>query len=267
LSGGIDYVFPAGISLAPGEHLLVVDFDPVLDPAALAGFRGLYGISTNIEVYGPFSGNLNNGGDEVGLNRPDRPQSSGPDTGFVPYVLADRVAYDNAWPWPIGWVDGGGHALQRSAPFLYGNEPLNWFGGVPSPGMANSVPTEDTDGDGIPDLVEIGMGLNPDNPDDGAEDPDKDGASNYEEYVAGTGHLDPESNLHFIRIAVGVNTVLTFEAVATKTYSILYKDALLGAEWTTLSDVSAPAVNRIEDITDTNAGPTRFYILVTPAVP
>ena len=42
LGGGVAYTFPAGVSLAPGAYLLVADFDPVLDPSALASFRSAY---------------------------------------------------------------------------------------------------------------------------------------------------------------------------------------------------------------------------------
>ena len=71
----------------------------------------------------------------------------------------------------------------------------------------------------------------------------------------------------FIGIAVGSNTVLTFDAVAAKTYSVLYKDALSDAGWSKLTDVPAPAVDQTETVVDTAAGSTRFYVLVTPATP
>src|SRR5687768_12910776 len=41
----------------------------------------------------------------------------------------------------------------------------------------------DTDGDGIPDDVELVNGLNPNNPVDGFEDPDRDGLTNKEELI------------------------------------------------------------------------------------
>lgn len=264
LGGGIDYTFQAGASLGAGAYLLVVDFDPVLEPATLTTFRAHYGISTNIAVHGPFLGSLNNGGDVVELYRPDSPQGPGPDEGFVPYVLADRVAYHNAAPWPTGPVTGRGHALMRTAPILYGNEPLNWFGGTPTPGAENRVSTIDTDGDGIPDHAEDAMGLNKNNPADGALDPDEDGASDYAEWVAGTNHRDPASYLRLIGIAVGACTQLTFDAVAAKTYSVLYKDAMVDTTWSKLTDVSAAGVNTPQKVVDSRVNPQRFYILATP---
>ena len=44
----------------------------------------------------------------------------------------------------------------------------------------------DTDGDGIPDDYEIAHGLNPNNPVDALEDPDRDGLTNLQEYLFGT---------------------------------------------------------------------------------
>jgi hypothetical protein len=68
----------------------------------------------------------------------------------VPYVIADRVNYADASPWPGGAVDGGGLSLQRLAGTLYGNEPLNWVAATPTPGTGNGTTSPDTDNDGIP---------------------------------------------------------------------------------------------------------------------
>lgn len=52
----------------------------------------------------------------------------------------------------------------------------------------------DSDGDGIPDLIEIQLGLNPNDPSDALGDLDGDGFSNLEEYKAGTDPKDPKSH-------------------------------------------------------------------------
>jgi hypothetical protein len=51
----------------------------------------------------------------------------------------------------------------------------------------------DTDGDGIPDMVELAWGLDPQNPADAHEDMDGDGFTNLEEYLAKTDPRDPAS--------------------------------------------------------------------------
>ncbi len=52
----------------------------------------------------------------------------------------------------------------------------------------------DTDGDGIPDDVEISVGLNPNDPIDAFEDQDRDGLTALEEYNLGTKILVPDSD-------------------------------------------------------------------------
>ncbi|MGA1822625.1 MAG: Ig domain-containing protein, partial [Thermoplasmatota archaeon] len=52
----------------------------------------------------------------------------------------------------------------------------------------------DTDGDGIPDNIEIQWGLDHMDPDDALLDPDEDGLTNLEEYQEGTDPLDPDTD-------------------------------------------------------------------------
>jgi hypothetical protein len=55
------------------------------------------------------------------------------------------------------------------------------------------IDTLDTDGDGIPDKVELAWGLDPQNPADAHEDLDGDGFTNLEEFRDGTDPRDPAS--------------------------------------------------------------------------
>jgi hypothetical protein len=62
--------------------------------------------------------------------------------------------------------------------------------------------------------------------------------------------------------------VLSFQAEAGKSYSVLFKDALGDAAWEKLKDIAAPGISALVIVTDeTPTAPTRFYRLVTPAQP
>ncbi|MBM4017445.1 MAG: hypothetical protein FJ288_03810, partial [Planctomycetes bacterium] len=125
---GVAFTFPAGASIPAGGYALVVKTDP-------AAFRTKYGIAPSVEIYGPYSGALDNDGETVELSRPGEPQPG----GYVPYVRADRVTYNDAPPWPE-WPDGHGPSLIRRAPADYGNDVANWTVGRAggSPGAANT---------------------------------------------------------------------------------------------------------------------------------
>jgi hypothetical protein len=118
--------------------LLVVGFDPAMDPLGLAAFRSRYAVPTSVPVYGPYSGKLDNAGERLELLKPDPPSETGsPGDAFVPLVLVDKVDYSDAPPWPADGVDGGGLSLQRRNAAAYGNDPTNWLAAVPTPGWAN----------------------------------------------------------------------------------------------------------------------------------
>ncbi len=127
LTDAVDFEFSTGAVLPPGGYLLVVGFDPA-NATALANFRANNFVPTNIPVYGPWSGSLDNVSDVVELKRPDAP-----DTNSVPYILVERVAYRNTAPWPTA-ADGLGLTLQRIVRTTYANDPTNWAAAAPTPG-------------------------------------------------------------------------------------------------------------------------------------
>lgn len=124
LSGGVSYLFPTGLVVAPCSPLIVCATSPV-------AFRAQYGLSTNIPVYGPWTGSLNNAGDSLKLRRPGDPE---PD-GSVPQYRVDRVAFEPVSPWPLQ-ANSGGRSLERQALEAYGNDPANW---APS-SLSNGTP-------------------------------------------------------------------------------------------------------------------------------
>jgi hypothetical protein len=191
IRGGVDFEFPPGVALSSRAFALIVSFNPVTNTTALNAFRSTYGIPGGVPIFGPYRGKLDNGGEEITLLRPDAPQTSGSEAGFVPYLLTDRLAYDDDSPWPVT-TDGGGASLQRRRPYEYGNDPVNWKGEGPTPARPN-VPGSsytDADADGISDAWELANGLSSSNRADADADADGDGESNLHEYWAGT---DPQT--------------------------------------------------------------------------
>ncbi len=261
LRDGVDFDFAPGTVITAGSYLLVVSFDPVNDPVALAAFRATYNLGVNVPIVGPFSGKLDNGGETVELYMPDRPEGPGDaNPGYVPYILVERVKYDDVLPWPA-LADGTGLSLQRLNNNLYGNDPNNWQADSPTPGPASNP---DSDNDGMPDdweaLHGLVVGVN-----DSGGDPDDDGMTNVEEYQAGT---DPQNPLSYLLLTIvgGGPAMLEFLAMADRSYTIEYVDALDGRPWQRFTNVAAGA-QRLVQLPAGTSPTVRFFRLRTPVRP
>ncbi|MCA9201006.1 MAG: lamin tail domain-containing protein, partial [Planctomycetales bacterium] len=88
LDGGVRYEFPAG-TILPGQQQLVIASDPI----RLQQQTGLE------NVFGPFEGNLSNGGELVELRSHTN-------------RIMDQVRYDDQTPWPLA-ADGTGLTLAK----------------------------------------------------------------------------------------------------------------------------------------------------------
>jgi hypothetical protein len=111
--------------------LLLVGSDP-------AAFRTRYGVPAGVQIFGPWSGTLQDSGEELAVQFPDEPDIEGGEV-YVPYIDLDVVRYNDKTPWPTN-TDGGGASLERLVANAYGNEPSNWRAspGAPSPGLENT---------------------------------------------------------------------------------------------------------------------------------
>ena len=123
----------------------------------------------------------------------------------------------------------------------------------------------DSDGDGMPDGWETANGFDPNNSSDAAADADMDGASNYEEFVAGTDPRHPGSVLRVISSTKNGNVyTIEFFAVAGKTYRLQYRISLNSGGWATLRTLDAQSSSGVVQVQDTAAGGVqRFYRLQT----
>ena len=97
LSGGVNFEFPEFSSAQPRntflkafEKIVICDTDP-------GTFRASYGLPSAVRVFGPWSGNLDNGGERVSFKDKNN-------------ITRATVRYDNKGEWPVA-ADGGGHSL------------------------------------------------------------------------------------------------------------------------------------------------------------
>lgn len=122
-TSGIEFIFPEGVSIPSGGHILVVRTDPDI-------FRYLYNIPTERPIYGPYGNALGNDQDSIELSMPGVPETSS-----VPYIALERIKYkdgsSNVWPsQPNSLV---GYSLQRESSTAYGNDAINWGAAISTP--------------------------------------------------------------------------------------------------------------------------------------
>ncbi len=162
IADALDATIPAGTTLAPGETLVLVAFDPN-DSVRTNRFRAYYEIDSSVRLIGPWSadkeGNpdsLSNSGEAVTLRLP----LFDLELNQTFYGTVDQVDYRDSAPWP-DVADGHGGSLSRATPEAYGNLPATWQGTRPSPG--NQPP----DWDASPVLL-VGQPVSADLGSDGA---------------------------------------------------------------------------------------------------
>ena len=142
---GIEFTFdsedPDNLVLGPGEHGVLAG-----NRAAFELRYGAQAAAGSYKILGEFSGNLANGGEAILLQ----------DKAGVPIV---QFTYDDTEPWPTA-ADGEGQVLSLNAPGADPSDPGSWSAQEPLGGIEPPV-FGDTDGDLVPDAIEIAMGTDP----------------------------------------------------------------------------------------------------------
>ena len=136
--------------------------------------------------------------------------------------------------------------------------------GVPANTSSTLTVLADSDGDHIWDDWELQYGFKLNDPTVATGDPDHDGMTTLQEYVAGTNPTNALSVLKLDQIRSGATGSLTFAAVSNKTYSVQFNDGLGNANWLKLSDLEARPTNWTAVIPDPATNRSRYYRIVTP---
>jgi len=242
---GAGFVFPENVWLAPGGMLLVVATNP-------PDFRTAFAVDENVQIFGPFTGNLQNDGETLSIYKPVASDTN----GAVYFNVIDEVRYNDMAPWPIA-ADGTGFSLHRINPNIFGSEPTNWVAAVSSPGVSLDI-----DNDGLPDVWEAAFGTDLTMPDD-INDPDGDGVSNKNEYFAGSHPLDANSYLSLqAEPFFGNNHIIKFILYAGRSYYLEYTDSI-GRRWDSIIFYEARITNRIEYFSHCTTNKSCFYRLTS----
>jgi hypothetical protein len=193
---GVTYTF-GNVSVPAGGYLLVVPVDPATFPAP-----------QGVPVVGPYTGVLDNGGENLSLVRPG-------DVGQS--VIIDHVRYDDVAPWPAS-PDGNGPSLSRLAAGAFGNDPINWGPGSVTPGAANqsfdeSPPTVPQNVEAtVTDGPTVSLSWSP------ASDP-QSGIAFYSIYRDGI-LLQTTTDTHFTQTGLATGTTYTYQVSATNASNI-----------------------------------------------
>lgn len=154
IRGGVDLNFDAASTLAAGEAVVVISFNPDNPDNAdrLDAFRAHHGIDDSVRLIGGYAGQLNNSYDRVQLQRP---AATDPD-GYA-RLYEDEVLYDDRGAWPAE-ADGSGQSLQRRDASSYGHDPASWAAADPTPGSFDSGASRgDFNGDGVVDATDVNL--------------------------------------------------------------------------------------------------------------
>lgn len=114
---GINYKFPSGVSLNPGEHLFLTNITS-------QSFRTENAIPNDVQIF-QYSGKLSNKGEVVSIWSYDRMDTTSLGVIFMPRVLIETVEYNDKNPWPL-LADGYGYFLKRKIDLEFGNDVVNW---------------------------------------------------------------------------------------------------------------------------------------------
>lgn len=122
----------------------------------------------------------------------------------------------------------------------------------------------DADRDGMSDVWEVAYGFPTNSVGNASLDPDGDGLSNQQEFLAGTDPTRRESRLRLDGRWLGSELELSFLAVSNRPYWLQYRDVTGEATWNVLTNLASRPTNRVARVIDPALAPGRFYRLLIP---
>lgn len=148
LTDGVEFQFPPGTRLLPGDYLTVA--------RNVARLRLLYPNLTQANSLGDLRGRLSGSGERIALIRPERNANDPKESN---YVLVEEVTYGTGGSWGR-WADGGGSSLERVDSESNARRAASWADSDESakaPWTTVEVTGTLRDGAGTPDALQLLM--------------------------------------------------------------------------------------------------------------
>jgi len=160
--------------------------------------------------------------------------------------------------------------LERLDASAYGNDPINWRASL-GPGTPGREQWEELDAWKARFFAPVELTDQLVSGD--AADPDGDGQTNFQEYLAGTDPRDAQSHLTIDSVIANDVTpqtiLLRFNGEADRTYTVQYQNSAGVGTWLKLTNIPPPLVSGMMDVPVARAtnSATRYYRVVTPWQP